>query len=43
MAVPFGGWIAASRHVKPDNEVPSFDRFSGNDLRAIAAYMESLQ
>ncbi|HYD80297.1 MAG TPA: cytochrome c oxidase subunit II [Paucimonas sp.] len=39
----FGGWIAASQHIKPGNEMPSFDRLSAEDLRALAAYMESLQ
>lgn len=39
----FAGWIAASQHIKPGNRMPSFDHFSGEDLRAIAAYMESLQ
>ncbi|WP_420473737.1 cytochrome c oxidase subunit II [Noviherbaspirillum sp. ST9] len=39
----FAGWIAASQHIKPGNGMPSFDRLSPDDLRAIAAYMESLQ
>lgn len=39
----FGGWIAASQHIKPGNKMPSSDRLSPKDLRAIAAYMESLQ
>lgn len=39
----FGGWIAASQHIKPGNKMPSFDRLSAEDLRALAAYMESLQ
>ena len=39
----FAGWIAASQHIKPGNAMPSFDRLSADDLRAIAAYMESLQ
>lgn len=37
------GWIASSQHLKPDNFMPSFDRLSGPDLRAIAAWLESLE
>lgn len=39
----FAGWIVASQHIKPGNEMPSFDRLAPEDLRAVAAYMESLQ
>lgn len=39
----FAGWVAASQHIKPGNGMPSFDRLSPADLRAIAAYMDSLQ
>lgn len=39
----FGGWIAASRHLKPGNKMPSFDQLPAEDLRALAAYMESLE
>lgn len=37
------GWIAGSQHIKPDNEMPSFDQLSGADLRAVAQYLESLK
>lgn len=37
------GWIASSQHLKPGSHMPSFDRFSGEDLRALASYLESLQ
>lgn len=37
------GWIASSQHLKPGNLMPSFDRFSGEELRAIAGYVESLK
>lgn len=37
------GWIASSQHLKPGNRMPSFDTLSGADLRAIAAYLESLK
>lgn len=39
----FGGWIASAQHLKPGNEMPSFDRLTGDELRALASYMESLQ
>lgn len=39
----FGGWIAGSAHLKPGNRMPSFDGLSSDELRALAAYMESLQ
>ncbi len=37
------GWIADSQHLKPDNKMPSFNTFSGEELRALAAYLESLR
>ncbi|MFC7397518.1 cytochrome c oxidase subunit II [Chelatococcus sp. GCM10030263] len=37
------GWIASSQHLKPNNKMPSFPVFSGEDLRAIAAYLEGLK
>lgn len=37
------GWIASSQHIKPENRMPSFDRFSGEDLRSLATYVASLQ
>ena len=37
------GWIASSQHLKPGNRMPSFDALSGPDLRAVAAYLESLR
>jgi cytochrome c oxidase subunit II len=37
------GWIASSQHLKPGNKMPSFDALSGPDLRAVAAYLESLR
>jgi len=36
-------WIAASQRLKPGNRMPSFDVFEGQDLRALAAYLESLK
>jgi cytochrome c oxidase subunit 2 len=37
------GWIASSQHLKPGNLMPSFDRFSGEELRVIAGYVENLE
>jgi cytochrome c oxidase subunit 2 len=37
------GWIASSQHLKPGNLMPSFPMFSGEDLRGLAAYLESLR
>ena len=37
------GWIAASQHIKPENAMPSFDGFSGEELGVLAAYLESLK
>jgi cytochrome c oxidase subunit 2 len=37
------GWIADTQHIKPDNLMPSFNGFSGRELRALAAYLESLR
>jgi cytochrome c oxidase subunit 2 len=38
-----GGWIASSQHIKPGNHMPSFRTFSGVELRAVAAWLESLK
>lgn len=37
------GWIAASQHIKPGNRMPSFDQWSGEELRAVASYLDSLK
>ena len=37
------GWIASSQHLKPGNLMPSFPMFSGEELRGLAAYLESLE
>jgi cytochrome c oxidase subunit 2 len=36
-------WIASSQHLKPGNRMPSFDVFPGEQLRALAAYLEALR
>jgi len=35
-------WIAASQHLKPGNLMPSMNIYTGEDLRALAAYLEGL-
>jgi cytochrome c oxidase subunit II len=37
------GWIASSQHLKPGNLMPSFQHFSGEELRELAAYVEKLK
>jgi cytochrome c oxidase subunit II len=37
------GWIASSQHLKPGNAMPSFNQLEGPQLRALAAYLESLK
>lgn len=37
------GWIAGSQDLKPGNLMPSFNTFEGEELRALAAYLESLR
>jgi cytochrome c oxidase subunit II len=37
------GWIADTQHIKPTSTMPSFGIFAGPELRAIAAYLESLK
>jgi len=37
------GWIADTQHIKPDNLMPSFNTFTGIELRALAAWLASLE
>lgn len=37
------GWIASAQHLKPGNAMPSYDQLDGPQLRALAAYLASLQ
>lgn len=37
------GWIADAQHLKPQNRMPSFNTFTGAQLRALAAWLASLQ
>jgi cytochrome c oxidase subunit 2 len=36
-------WITSAQHLKPGNLMPEFTQFSGAELRALAAYLESLR
>jgi cytochrome c oxidase subunit 2 len=36
-------WIASSQHIKPGNLMPSMEMFSGDDLRALVAYLTALR
>jgi cytochrome c oxidase subunit 2 len=36
-------WIASSQHLKPGNLMSSFEAFSGEELRGLAAYLEDLK
>lgn len=36
-------WITSGQHIKPGNQMPVFNQFSGEDLRALAGYLESLR
>jgi cytochrome c oxidase subunit 2 len=36
-------WITSSQHLKPGNLMPSFPHFHGDELRELAAYVESLE
>jgi cytochrome c oxidase subunit II len=37
------GWISSSQHLKPGNRMPSFNRLTGVELRALATYLKSLE
>jgi cytochrome c oxidase subunit 2 len=37
------GWIANPQRIKPNNKMPAFNTFSGEELRALAAYLASLR
>jgi cytochrome c oxidase subunit 2 len=37
------GWISSSQHLKPGNRMPSFNRLTGVQLRALASYLKSLE
>jgi cytochrome c oxidase subunit 2 len=36
-------WVSASQQIKPGNLMPSMSVFSGDELRAVAAYLHALQ
>jgi cytochrome c oxidase subunit 2 len=37
------GWVADSQAIKPGNRMPAYPVLSGQDLRAVAAYLDSLE
>lgn len=37
------GWIAGAQDVKPGNLMPSMDGYTGHELRAVSAWLESLE
>ncbi|MGY6271335.1 cytochrome c oxidase subunit II [Achromobacter denitrificans] len=37
------GWIAGGQHIKPGNRMPSFGQLSGEELRAVAGYLDGLK
>ena len=37
------GWIASAQHLKPGNRMPSYDQLEGPQLRALAAWLDSLR
>ncbi|WP_245444505.1 cytochrome c oxidase subunit II [Microvirga sp. KLBC 81] len=37
------GWIANVQHIKPGSRMPSYGSLAGEDLRALAGYLESLK
>ena len=37
------GWVSSAQHLKPGNRMPSFSRLTGTELRAVAAYLASLE
>ena len=37
------GWTASAQHLKPGNLMPSFGNLQGEQLRALGAYLESLE
>jgi cytochrome c oxidase subunit 2 len=37
------GWVASAQHLKPGNAMQSYDQLEGRQLRALAAYLESLK
>ncbi|TFZ07564.1 c-type cytochrome [Ramlibacter henchirensis] len=40
---PLAAWIADPQHIKPGSRMPGYTRFSGEELRALATYLEGLR
>jgi cytochrome c oxidase subunit 2 len=37
------GWVADGQAIKPGNRMPAYPVLNGQELRAVAAYLESLK
>ncbi len=37
------GWIVGTQHIKPGSRMPAYRQFSGEELRALTAYLASLR
>ena len=37
------GWIADSQGIKPGNRMPAYTTLSGDELQAVAAYLDGLE
>jgi cytochrome c oxidase subunit 2 len=40
---PMGGWIAGAQDIKPGNRMPSTAVLTGRELRALSAWLASLE
>jgi cytochrome c oxidase subunit II len=40
---PLAAWIADPQHIKPGSRMPGYRRFTGEELRALSAYLEGLR
>jgi cytochrome c oxidase subunit 2 len=40
---PLAAWISDPQHIKPGSRMPGYRQFSGEDLRALSAYLEGLR
>jgi cytochrome c oxidase subunit 2 len=42
-AEDFARWIGAVQAIKPEAEMPSYDHLTGEELAALATYLEGLK
>lgn len=40
---PLAAWISDPQHIKPGSRMPGYRQFSGEELRALSAYLEGLR